>query len=102
MINFGLNLNITTLLGLFDVILAIPIFIMTLSLILGGRSTQPTTSIGFYITQLVLVPTPLLLAGAIFILQGWRLDPILQIAMLCLHAIVFFLLVKDFYAYRGR
>lgn len=40
MVNFGLNLNITTLSGLFDVILTIPIFIMTLSLILGGRSTQ--------------------------------------------------------------
>lgn len=102
MINYGFNFNIAFLLGLFDLILAIAIFIMTLSLILGRRGIQPSNSTGFYIAQLILVPTSLLLAGATFIFQGWRLDPILQIAVLCLHIIIIFLVVKDFYIYRGR
>lgn len=102
MINYGFSFNIALSLGLFDLIFAVTIFVMTLSLILGGRGTQPTTAIRFYIAQLILVPIPLLLAGAIFLFQGWRLDPILQIAVLCLHAIVMFLLIKDFYIYRGR
>ena len=102
MINYGFDFTITFLLGLFDLILAVAIFVMTLSLILGGRGTQPTNPIVFYITQLILVPTLLLLAGAIFIFKGWRLDPILHIAVLCLHVIVMFLLIKDFYIYRGR
>jgi 4-amino-4-deoxy-L-arabinose transferase-like glycosyltransferase len=100
MINFGFD--ITSLLGLFDLILAIAIFVMTLSLILGGRGTQPRNPIGFYIAQLFLVPLPLLLAGAIFLFRGWRLDPILQIAVLCLHLIIIFQVVKDFYVYRDR
>lgn len=100
MINISLNISI--LLGLFDLILAVAIFIMTLSLMLGRRGTQPSNSIGFYIAQLILVPTSLLLAGAIFIFQGWKLDPILQLAVLCLHLIIIFLLIKDFYMYRGR
>lgn len=102
MINYGFSFNIIFLLGLFDLILAIAIFVMTLSLILGGRGTQPTNPIRFYIAQLFLVPLPLLLGGAIFIFQGWRLEPILQIAVLCLHFIIIFLVVKDFYVYRDR
>ncbi len=102
MINFGFSFNIAFLLGLFDIVLAIAIFVMTLSLILGGRGRQPTTTIGFDIAQLCLVPIPLLLAGTILIFQGWRLDPILQISVLCLHLIIIFLAIKDFYVYRGR
>lgn len=102
MINYGFNFNITFLLGLFDLILAIAIFIMTLSLILGRRGTQPNNSTVFYIAQLILVPLSLLLAGAIFIFQGWRLNPSLQWAVLCLHLIIIFLVTKDFYVYRDR
>lgn len=102
MINYGVNFNIGFLLGLCDLILAIAIFVMTLSLILARRGTQPSNLIGFYIAQLILVPTSLLLAGAIFIFQGWRIDPISQLAVLCLHLIIIFLVVKDFYVYRGR
>lgn len=100
MINFGLN--ISSLLGLFDVILAIAIFITTLGLISGRRGTQTSESIGFHTAQLIIVPLFLLLAGIIFFFQGWRLDPILQIAILCLQLVVTFLLLKDFFLYRGR
>ncbi len=100
MINFGLNSS--SLLGLFDVILAIIIFIMTLSLISGSRGMQTSESMGFYIAQLIIVPIFLLIAGIILIFQGWRLDPILQFGITCLQLVVFFLLIKDFSLNRGR
>lgn len=100
MINYGLS--ISSLLGLFDVILAIIIFIMTLSLISGNRGMQTSESIGFHTAQLIIVPLFLAIAGIILIFQGWRLDPILQIGVLCLQLVVTFLSVKDFFLYRGR
>jgi hypothetical protein len=88
------------LLGLFDFILAISTFAMTLTLI--TKQTVQTNTIQFYIAQLILVPSLLLISGFILLFQGWRLDPILLLGMLCLHSIMIFLLVKDFFVYRGR
>jgi ABC-type transport system involved in cytochrome c biogenesis permease subunit len=100
MINFAFN--ISSLLGLFDLILALATVGMSLSLILRRQGTQQNNRIVFEIVQLLIVPFSLLFSGAIFIFQGWRLDPILQLALLSLHSIIIFLLIKDFYLYRGR
>ncbi|RQH24915.1 Ycf66 family protein [Okeania hirsuta] len=50
----------------------------------------------FDIIQWIFVPIAILLCGGILLLQGWRLDPILSFAMLSLHTILIFLLIKTF------
>ena len=100
MINYGISL--ATLLGLLDVILALAIFTLTLILVTQNASARRGSTIGLYITQVILVPLALLIAGAIFVFQGWRLEPTLLFAILCLHVIIIFLLLKDFLINLGR
>jgi ABC-type transport system involved in cytochrome c biogenesis permease subunit len=95
MVNIGLNS--ATLLGLMDVIFAVAIFTLTLILLFQNEFARRGSQIGLYIIQTIIVPICLLLAGAIFVFQGWRLDPILTFAVLCLHVIIVFLLLKDFF-----
>ena len=101
MINIGINS--AALLGLLDLVLVIVIFVMTLSItITTARSRTSSNILALYIVQLIIVPWLLLVCGGIFLTQGWRLDPILNFSVWCLHGIMIFLLVKDFYLYQDR
>ncbi len=100
MVNIGLNLG--ALLGFVDVIFALVVFIMTLILIVQDSSRIRRNKIAIYITQIALIPVCLLLAGTILIFNGWRLDPILQFAVLYLNLIIIFLVLKDFLIDFGR
>jgi CHASE2 domain-containing sensor protein len=96
MVNTGLNW--VSLLALLDVPLAILIFAMTLTLLVEAVRTRASSIlIGLYITQGIIVPILLLLAGGILFFQGWRLDPVLQFAAFLLHIIIVILVVKDFF-----
>jgi len=97
MINIGFNL--ASLLGLFDLPLSVAIFALTLQLIADKNRVQDST-VAFDIIQIVLVPLSLLICGAILILQGWRLDPLLFLVMLLLHLIIIFMWTKDFLLHR--
>lgn len=100
MVNIGFSF--VGLLGFIDVIFALAVFTMTLILLFQDRPAIRGNRIGFYIAQLVLVPLCLLLAGAMFVFQGWRLEPLLTFAVLCLHLIIVFLVLKDFFINLGR
>lgn len=100
MINIGIN--VATLLGLLDVIVALAVFTLTLILLFQNESVIRGSNGVFYIIQAILVPICLLLAGAIFVFQGWRLGPLLTFAVLWLHVIIVFLLLKDFFMNLGR
>lgn len=100
MINIGVNF--TTVLGLLDVIFALAVFTLTLILLFQNQSVIRGNNGVFYIIQVILVPLCLLLAGAMFVFQGWKLDPLLTFAVLCLHVIIVFLLLKDFFINFGR
>ncbi|HEY9600361.1 MAG TPA: hypothetical protein V6C85_02040 [Allocoleopsis sp.] len=100
MINIGVNL--ATVLGLLDVIFALAVFTWTLILLFQNEFVRRGSNSVFYIIQAILVPICLLLAGAIFVFQGWRLDPLLTFAVLWLHVIIGFLLLKDFFINLGR
>ena len=100
MINIGVNL--TTVLGLLDVIFALAVFTLTLILLFQNQSVLRGSNSVFYIVQVILVPACLMLAGAMFVFQGWRLDPPLTFAVLCLHLIIVFLVLKDFFINFGR
>ena len=96
MINIGIGVNLATVMGLLDVIFALAIFTLTLILLFQNQSVLRGSRVAFYIIQVIIVPLFLLLAGAMFVFQGWRLDPPLTFAVLCLHLIIIFLILKDF------
>jgi len=52
-------------------------------------------AVAFYIIQLIFLPLLLSLSGLILVLQGWRLDPILQFQQLILSVLIFYLSLKD-------
>ena len=96
-VNIGTNLsiNIASFLGLLQIIFGLfyLIFVVVKLVRIANRVSSFTTI--FYIIQLVIIPIFLLLSGSILLLQGWRLDPILQFQQLILFALVVYLSLKD-------
>lgn len=99
MINVEL-FNVTSLLGLLDIILAIFLLATAIAPFVQRRTLENTATLLLAI-QAIFVPFSLLTAGAIFFFQGWRLAPILQLAVLLLHLVISILTVKDFVVF-GR
>ena len=99
MIDFGIN--IPSLLGLFNILLAIAYFIiMIVQIIQGarkstGNSVNSSINIAFQIIELLYCPFAIFIVGIILIFQGWRLAPILQFQQLLLESVVIFLIAKD-------
>jgi hypothetical protein len=76
--------------------LGVAFFILTIFLLLNHhRFRDRSLIIPILILQLLFVPVPLILAGTILLFQAWRLDPVLQLALLLLHSPVVFSLIKD-------
>lgn len=93
MVNIGLNF--ASLLGLLDIILAIAYLVLSSALPLERGRHVGGTGIALYVVQAIIAPIVLLISGVILIFQGWRLDPILQLAYLLLELLVIYLAVKD-------
>ena len=93
MVNFGLNS--ASLLGLFDIILAIAYLALSIALPIARGRDVGATGVALYVIQAIIAPASLLLSGFILLFQGWRLDPILQFAYLLLNLLVVYLGVKD-------
>lgn len=94
MVNFGLNS--ASLLGLFDIILAIAYLGLSVAIPVATGRELGEIGIFLYIIQAFIAPIVLLFVGFIFILQGWRFDPILQFACFLLHLLLIYLAIKDF------
>jgi small-conductance mechanosensitive channel len=98
MVNVALTLG--SLLGLLNVILAIVYLVLSIALPLERRRIIGGMGIALYVAQAIIAPLFLLVSGAILIFQGWRLDPILQLAYLLLDFLVIYLAVKDVILFR--
>lgn len=98
MINIGFNLG--SLLGLIDIVLGIayPILSLTASSRAGTSSQEQS----LLTAQAVLSPFILIPVGLLFIVQGWRIDPLLQFGLWWLHVLIVFLGVKDFLMVQNR
>ena len=96
-VNIGSNLaiNIAYFLGLLQIIFGLFYLILVVVQLVRNRNRISSLTTIFYIIQLVIIPTFLLLSGSILLLQGWRLDPILQFQQLILSALIFYLSIKD-------
>ena len=97
MVNFNFGINISSLLGLLNIAVAIVYFILTITKIIQVIRRSASA---FYITtkilELVWCPLALLISGVILLFNGWRLDPILQLQQILLESVVIFLFTKDF------
>ncbi|MGK7873841.1 MAG: Ycf66 family protein [Xenococcaceae cyanobacterium] len=93
MVNFGLNFS--SLLGLWDLLLAIAYLILSIVMLINQSHILGELGQIIYILQAIIAPLILLICGFILIFQGWRLDPILQFAIFLLHILVIYLGVKD-------
>ena len=66
--------------------------VVTLAALWGRTSRNMKPVVIFYVVQAFLF----LLAGLIYLFQGWRLDPLLIWATIFVHSAIFANLVKDF------
>lgn len=94
MVNYGINSG--SILGFFDLILAISYLAISIALPLSRPRELGNIGILLYVGQGIIAPTSLLLVGFIHIFQGWRLDPILQFADFLLNLLLVYLGIKDF------
>ncbi|BAY27947.1 Ycf66 family protein [Calothrix sp. NIES-2100] len=92
-INFGLNT--ASLLGLLYIIFGISYMIFMVTVLFRRASSLNGIAFVIYLLQALLIPSIMLLVGLIFVLQGWRLDPILQFAQFLLTLIIIYFCVKD-------
>lgn len=92
-VNFGID--IAALIGLSQVILGLVYLIYTIVKLLRTRNIWSNLITAFYIIQLLIVPTILFFSGCVLILQGWRLDPILQFQQFILFLLIVFLIIKE-------
>jgi hypothetical protein len=91
-----INLNLTALLGLFDLVLALFYLIASIVLPIYRRRFMGEIGTIFYVFQAILAPIILCLCGLIFIAQTWRLvEPDLLFAIFSLHVLIIYLLIKD-------
>ena len=84
----NLSIGFQSLLGLLDILLALSI--------LNESRKKLSSKEYFDIIQWIFVPITILLCGGILLFQGWRIEPILSFAILLLHTILVFLLIKTF------
>ncbi|MGB3640652.1 MAG: Ycf66 family protein [Rivularia sp. (in: cyanobacteria)] len=91
----NIGTNPPSLVGLIQIIFGLfyVIFVIVQLTKIGNRLNSLTKT--FYIIQLVIIPTFLLLSGIILVFRGWRLDPVLQFQQLILSLLVIFLSLKD-------
>ena len=73
MVNFGLNS--ASILGLFDIILAIVYFIVPIVFVVQKNNIIGTGGVLFYIIQAMLAPGILLLTGMILIISRMEIRP---------------------------
>ncbi|MEB3212116.1 MAG: hypothetical protein VKL39_12210 [Leptolyngbyaceae bacterium] len=78
------------LLAVFDILLIIGSLALSTAWSRRSPRMNPIVSLAFGGQALLL-----LVAGAIFLIQGWRLDPLLAFAAFLLHIIVLASLLKD-------
>jgi uncharacterized membrane protein len=93
----SLGPSLAMLIGGFDILLGV--FLLAASIYFAIRTMRQSRSeylTAIYIIQIVVVPISLVVAGAIFVFQGWRLDPLLLLAIILLHSAIILSALKDF------
>lgn len=85
----------TFFLGLLDIILALFVLVLSTTITLCKRKIIGVLGITLYVLQTIFLPLAILLVGFILLFQGWRIDPILILAVVLLHLSIIYLIIKD-------
>ena len=94
MVNFGLNM--ASLIGIINSLFAIFYFALSIAqTIVTIRQSGSAISIATRLTQIVIAPLCLLISGLIFIVQGWRFDPIMELGLLLIELVLFYYIIRD-------
>lgn len=99
MVNFAYSF--ASLLGILDLLIALFYLVSSIALPIARRRMLDVWGITLYGIQALIAPPILAVVGGILILQGWRLDPILQFAFLLLHFLVIYQGIRDIVIYRN-
>lgn len=92
-INIGINP--ASSMGLFQIAFGLFYLIFTIVNLLRIGNRLSNSAKILYIIQLIILPVLFILSGFILLLQGWRLEPILQFQQIILSVLVFYLSLKD-------
>ena len=92
-INFGFNP--ASLMGICYILFSLSYSIFMTVFLRKGANRLNDWAIAFYIIQAICAPMLMLIAGVILFFQGWRLDPILQLAQFLLFVLIIYLSLKD-------
>lgn len=93
MINFGLNS--ASFLGLFYIILAISHLILIRGAVSRRTNNLSASALKLHKVLSAIIEPSLIVSGIILILQGWRLDPILQFGQFLLFLLILYMMMKD-------
>lgn len=83
------------LIGIIYLILAIIYLILMIGWLISRKNTLTNAALIIYIFQGVFSPVVMLVFGIILMLQGWRLDPLLQFQEFLLLLLIIYLSFKD-------
>lgn len=103
MVNYGFNSS--ALLGLIYIIFSLVYLVLVISVLVRRRNSSHELSSLLYIFQAFIFPIILALCGLILLVNGWRLDPVLQFEQFLLTILIFYLSLKDIFIdviYRNR
>ncbi|MBD3883543.1 hypothetical protein IFO70_17385 [Phormidium tenue FACHB-886] len=98
MINIGFNAGM--LIGLLDLILSAFYLIVSIAFPVVRSRSINSLGVALYVIQAIVAPFLLSLAGVILVFNGWRLDPLLQLAFLLVNLLVIYLAFKDWLFFR--
>ncbi|PZV05399.1 MAG: hypothetical protein DCF22_24690 [Leptolyngbya sp.] len=93
MVNVGLNL--VSIAGLLQILASLGYLAVSIAQIANAIRAQRNADILLRILQMIVAPLILFLSGAILLLQGWRLDPILQFQQLLINILIGYLIFLD-------
>lgn len=97
-VNFGVRptgLIEIKLVGTLYLVLAIIYIVLMLGWLRQRKNKLTVAILTIYIIQGVLAPICLYLCGIILIIQGWRLDPLIQFEQFILLLLIIYLSFKD-------
>ena len=97
-VNFGssYSTHLASLLGILYIAIAVVYLVIARTSPVNGASGSSSLTNLRYVLQSVALPIFILLSGFILILNGWKLDPLLQLEQLLLFIVIAYLISKDF------
>lgn len=93
MVSVGLNLS--SIFGLIQILGSLGYLIVSANQVIGAARSNPENDMILRVFKLVFAPLILLISGGVLIVNGWRLDPTLQLKEVLTSILIGYLLFSD-------